>query len=75
MIMSDNDYKNDDLKTTVKDHEKFAEKKGSDQPIEEIMNGSMAPNMEELKQLGEDMKQMKTEEELNDEGLVSDPQQ
>ena len=72
--MSDNDYKNEDLKT-VKEHEKFAAKKGSDKPIDEIMNGSMAPNMEEMKRLGEDMKNMKTEEELKEEGLISDPQQ
>jgi hypothetical protein len=70
--MSDNNYKNEDLKT-VKEHEKFDEKKGSDKPINEVMNGSMAPNMDELKRLGEDMKGMKTEKELKKEGLVQDP--
>ncbi|SFL74537.1 hypothetical protein SAMN03159341_109114 [Paenibacillus sp. 1_12] len=71
--MSDNTYNNEDLKTTVKEHEKFDEQKGSDTPISEVMNGSMAPNMEEIKRLGKDMKNMKTEAELNEEGLVSDP--
>ncbi|MNH98656.1 hypothetical protein D3C73_513990 [compost metagenome] len=70
--MADNDYKNEDLQT-VKEHEKFAEKKGSDKPIDEIMNGSMAPNMEEMKRLGKDMEGVETEEQLNDKGLVSDP--
>ncbi|MCU6791570.1 MULTISPECIES: hypothetical protein [Paenibacillus] len=71
--MSNNTYNNEDLKTTVKAHEEFDEQKGSDTPISEVMNGSMAPNMEEIKRLGKDMKNMKTEAELNEEGLVSDP--
>jgi hypothetical protein len=37
------------------------------------MNGSMAPNMDEMKQLGKDMEGMKTDQDLKDEGLVSDP--
>jgi len=70
--MINNEYKNEDLKT-VKEHEKFAEKKGSDKPISEVINGSMAPNLEEVKRLGQDMKEVKTEGELAQEGLVSDP--
>jgi hypothetical protein len=67
------DYKNEDVKTSVKDHEKFDEKKGSNKPIDKVMNGSMAPDMEEIKRLGKDMKNLKTEQELEEEGLVSDP--
>ncbi|SDC54573.1 hypothetical protein SAMN02799630_00047 [Paenibacillus sp. UNCCL117] len=70
--MINNEYKNEDLKT-VKEHEKFAEKKGSDKPISEVINGSMAPDLEEVKRLGEDMKEVKTEGELAQEGLVPDP--
>ncbi|WP_235941716.1 hypothetical protein [Paenibacillus puerhi] len=70
--MANKEYRNEDLQT-VKEHERFAEKKGSDNPITEIMNGSMAPNMEEVKRLGKDMQYVKTEGELEKEGLVSDP--
>ncbi|MBP1994013.1 hypothetical protein [Paenibacillus eucommiae] len=68
------DYKNEDLKT-VKEHEKFDEQKGSDKPIDKVMNGSMAPNLDEIKRLGKDMEGMKTETQLNEEGLVADPAQ
>jgi hypothetical protein len=68
------DYKNEDLKT-VKEHEDFNEKKGLSKPIDEVMNGSMAPNLDEIKRLGKDMKGMKTGQELKEEGLVSDPVQ
>lgn len=71
--MSNKTYNNEDLKTTVKEHEKFDERKGTDTPIDEVMNGSMAPDMAEIKLLGKDMENMKTEAELNEEGLVSDP--
>jgi hypothetical protein len=70
--MADNEYKNEDLKT-VREHEEFDKKKGSDKPIGEVMNGSMAPDLNEIKRLGKDMKGMKTEKELKEEGLVSDP--
>jgi hypothetical protein len=65
-------YNNDDLKTTVPEHEKKDAKKGS-KPLNKVMNGSMAPNMDEMKQLGKDMEGMKTDKDLKDEGLVSDP--
>jgi hypothetical protein len=67
-----NDYKNEGLKS-VKEHEKFSKKKGTDKPISEVMNGSMAPDMDEIKRLGKDMKKSETEAELNEKGLVSDP--
>ncbi|MEK8128398.1 hypothetical protein WMW72_10830 [Paenibacillus filicis] len=70
--MANSDYKNEDLKT-VKEHERFAEQKGTDKPIEEIVNGSMAPNLEEVRRLGKDMKKVKTETELKEKGLTSDP--
>ncbi|UUZ81952.1 hypothetical protein LJK88_46785 [Paenibacillus sp. P26] len=70
--MPDKKYKNEDLET-VKEHEAFDAKKGSDKPVEEVMNGSMAPDMAEIKRLGKDMQGMKTEEELKDKGLVTDP--
>jgi hypothetical protein len=70
--MANSDYKNEDLRT-VKEHERFAERKGTDTPIEEIVNGSMAPNLEEVRRLGQDMKKVKTETELKEKGLVSDP--
>ncbi|SEB89837.1 hypothetical protein [Paenibacillus sp. GP183] len=62
-------YNNEDLKTTVPEHEA---KEGS-KPLNKVMNGSMAPDMDEIKQLGKDMEDMKTGQELKDEGLVSDP--
>jgi hypothetical protein len=65
-------YNNEDLKTTVPEHEKKDAKEGS-KPLNEVMNGSMAPNMEEMKQLGKDMEGMKTGKDLKDEGLVPDP--
>lgn len=33
----------------------------------------MAPNMDEIKQLGKDMEGMKTNEDLTEEGLLPDP--
>jgi hypothetical protein len=65
-------YNNEDLKTTVPEHEKKDAKEGS-KPLNKVMNGSMAPDMDEMKQLGKDMEDMKTGQELKDEGLVSDP--
>jgi hypothetical protein len=65
-------YNNEDLKTTVPEHEKKDAKEGS-KPLSKVMNGSMAPNMDEIKQLGKDMEGMKTGKDLKDEGLVPDP--
>jgi hypothetical protein len=65
-------YNNEDLKTTVPEHEK-KDAKESTKPLNKVMNGSMAPNMDEMKQLGKDMEGMKTDQDLKDEGLVSDP--
>ncbi|MCD1261216.1 hypothetical protein B5M42_020665 [Paenibacillus athensensis] len=36
-------------------------------------NGSMAPNMDEMKKLGNEMKQMKTNSELLEENMIPDP--
>lgn len=66
------EYRNEDLKT-VKEHEKFAAQKGSEKPIEQVMNGSMAPDLEEVKRLGKDMEEVKTEGQLKEEGLLPDP--
>lgn len=38
-------------------------------------NGSMVNDMEDLKQLGEDMDEMKTNSEDHKEGLMNDPEQ
>ncbi|PZE22796.1 hypothetical protein [Paenibacillus xerothermodurans] len=73
--MAGNDYKNEDLATSVKEHEKFSRNKGSDKPIDKVINGSMAPDMAEIKRLGDDMQDMKTEQELSKRGMVDDPKQ
>lgn len=44
-------------------------------PIEEAENGSMVNDMEDLIQLGEDMEQMKTQQEDEEQGLRQDPEQ
>jgi hypothetical protein len=38
-------------------------------------NSSMAKNMEEMKNLGKQVEQMKTKEELKEENKIPDPQQ
>jgi hypothetical protein len=65
-------YNNEDLNTTVPDHEKKDAKQGT-KPVDKVMNGSMAPDMDEIKQLGKDMEGMKTGKDLKEEGLVPDP--
>jgi hypothetical protein len=42
-------------------------------PIETANNGSMVQDFADMKRLGQDMNRMKTEQQLNDEGLVNDP--
>ena len=42
---------------------------------ENIVNGNMANTMEELKQLGEQMENMRNEAQLEKTGRVNDPQQ
>jgi hypothetical protein len=42
-------------------------------PIETAENGSMVQDFADMKRLGQDMIRMKTEQQLNDEGLVNDP--
>ncbi|MFC4304255.1 hypothetical protein [Cohnella boryungensis] len=44
-------------------------------PVETAMNGSMVQDFADLRRLGREMDRMKTEQELNEEGLVSDPSQ
>jgi hypothetical protein len=68
----DNKYKNEDLKTVV-EHEIKDSSKRSDRNVEDVVNGSMAPDMDEMKQLGKDMNDMKTNQTLKQEGLVPDP--
>jgi len=63
-------YRNEDL-DTVAEHEASDESK----PKAEAENGSMAPDLKEMKQLGKDMEQMKTNQTLQREGLVPDPAQ
>jgi hypothetical protein len=41
--------------------------------VETAMNGSMVQDFADMKRLGRDMKRMKTEQQLNEEGLVNDP--
>jgi glycerol-3-phosphate cytidylyltransferase-like family protein len=65
-------YNNEDLKTTVPEHERKDASEGA-KPIDEVMNGSMAPTLDEMKQLGKDMEGMKTGTDLKEEGLVTDP--
>ncbi|NBD23582.1 hypothetical protein [Paenibacillus glycinis] len=43
------------------------------EPIESAKNGSMVQDMQDLKRLGHDMKDMKTNSQLQEEGLVPDP--
>ncbi|MDF2722465.1 MAG: hypothetical protein K0Q59_2140 [Paenibacillus sp.] len=45
----------------------------SQAPPESATNGSMAPNEQEIKKLGNEMKNMKTNTELMDEGIIPDP--
>jgi hypothetical protein len=42
-------------------------------PIETAKNGSMVQDFADMRRLGQDMDRMKTEQQLNDEGLVNDP--
>lgn len=64
-------YKNEDLKT-VTNFEQDQEH-GTKKKISEVVNGSMAPDFEEMKELGKSMDKMKTNQELNEQGLESDP--
>ena len=64
----DKKYSNEDLKT-VTEHER----KDKSQSKDEVLNGSMAPNLKEMKQLGKEMGEMKTNQTLKKEGLVPDP--
>ncbi len=41
--------------------------------LETAKNGSMVQDFADMKRLGQDMNRMKTEQQLNDEGLVNDP--
>jgi hypothetical protein len=43
--------------------------------IEDVSNGRMATSEEEIWKLGKEMKHMKTNSELLDEGLIPDPVQ
>lgn len=45
----------------------------STRPLETARNGSMVQDFEDMKRLGMDMNRMKTEQQLQEEGLVNDP--
>ncbi|MFS0727083.1 hypothetical protein [Paenibacillus sp. 1P07SE] len=55
------------------DHPQSGQAGAQAKPVELAENGSMAQDMEDLKRLGEDMEQVKTNAELEEEGLVPDP--
>ncbi|WP_164984891.1 hypothetical protein [Ammoniphilus sp. CFH 90114] len=38
-----------------------------------VMNGVMAQNEKEMKRLGKEMESMETQQEMNKQGIVSDP--
>lgn len=42
---------------------------------DKVVNGNMANTMEELKQLGKQMENMRDGVQLNEDGRVNDPQQ
>lgn len=42
-------------------------------PIEEAQNGSMVQDEQDMKRLGNEMKAMKTNTQLQEEGLIPDP--
>lgn len=66
-------YKNEDLKTVAEHEQSDATAEEAEQNRDK-MNG-MAPNLDEVKQLGKDMDGMKTNQTLKEEGLVPDPVQ
>ncbi len=66
-------YKNEDLKTVVEHDIKDRKEHSAGRDISEVTNGSMAPDMKEIEQLGKDMERMKTNSDLQEEGLVPDP--
>ncbi|WP_239618489.1 hypothetical protein [Cohnella mopanensis] len=41
--------------------------------IQSALNGSMVQDLSDMKRLGKDMERMKTEQQLNEDGLVNDP--
>jgi len=43
------------------------------EPIEQAHNGSMVQDEQDMRRLGNDMKNMKTNSQLQEEGLVPDP--
>lgn len=45
----------------------------SSKPLEEALNGSMVQDEQDMMRLGNDMKGMKTNTQLQEEGLVPDP--
>ncbi|MBB3108531.1 hypothetical protein FHS18_000559 [Paenibacillus phyllosphaerae] len=44
-------------------------------PVETAQNGSMVQDLDDLKRLGHDMERMRTNQELEEDGLVPDPKQ
>ncbi|MFC4103131.1 hypothetical protein [Paenibacillus xanthanilyticus] len=42
-------------------------------PVEDVQNGSMVQDAEDMRRLGRDMERMKTNQELERDGLVPDP--
>ncbi|GIP34094.1 hypothetical protein [Paenibacillus sp. J2TS4] len=65
-------YNNEDLKTVIR-QEVLDEHRGTTRTIEEVVNGSMAPDLKEMKEHGKAMERMKTNSELKNDGLIPDP--
>ncbi len=42
-------------------------------PVDQAQNGTMVQDVNDMKRLGNDMKHMKTNRELQEDGLVPDP--
>lgn len=59
--------KNDDIKPVS------GQAGSPSRPVDEAENGSMVQNMDDLKRLGKDMERIRTNAELEEDGLIPDP--
>ncbi|MFD0870872.1 MULTISPECIES: hypothetical protein [Paenibacillus] len=64
-------YDHEDLKTLNRIH--LNKRKDASSATDDVLNGSMAPDMEEMKRHGQAMERMKTNTQLQKEGLIPDP--
>jgi hypothetical protein len=55
--------------------QKQAESENTDKSLDEVQNGEMTEDFEDMKQLGKEMEQMRTEKQLNKKGKLTDPGQ